>query len=420
MKQAAPFEFKPFSKKQLKVLTWWLPESPMHDRDLIICDGAIRSGKTIAMIDGFLTWSIETFENENFILAGKSMGALKRNVLQPMFKILVAKGIKYTYIRAGSDTRVEIGSNTYYLFGANNEASQDVLQGLTAAGALADEVALFPQSFVDQMIGRCSVEGARIWLNCNPENPYHFIKKEFIDKAEEKNILHLHFSLNDNLSLPESTKERYKRMFQGVWYERYILGRWKAAEGAIYDMFDTSRHVVKSLPQMRRYWVGVDYGTTNPTVFLLLGQGVDNRLYVCREYRWDSAKTRRQKTDSQYSKDYQKWIIGAQPEWIFVDPSAASFIAQLWSDGVQRVAHANNAVLDGIRSTASLLGSNRLFIHESCKGLIEEMSGYVWDPKAQERGEDAPMKVADHGPDALRYLINGTKNIWRYWVKEAA
>src|SRR5690625_4247106 len=276
--QVASFNWQPFSTKQKQVLTWWTDNSPYKDHDMIICDGSIRSGKTVSMIDGFITWATATFEHQTFILAGRSMGALKRNVLDPMFQILSGKGIDYYYHR--SEHYINIGTNTFYCFGANNEASQDTLQGLTAAGAYADEVALFPKSFVDQMIGRCSVEDSKIWMNCNPENPFHHIKEEFIDKAEEKRILHIHFTLDDNLSLSEKVKERYKRMFSGVFYQRYILGQWVRAKGIIFDMFNEDKHTVNELPKMRQRWVTVDYGTTNPTVFLLLGLGADYNVYV--------------------------------------------------------------------------------------------------------------------------------------------
>ncbi|NLW90003.1 MAG: PBSX family phage terminase large subunit [Syntrophomonadaceae bacterium] len=408
--QAAAFKFQPFSIKQKQVLTWWMDPSPYIDYDMIICDGSIRAGKTVAMIDSFVTWSLATFQNENFILAGRSMGALKRNVLKPMFQILAAKAIPYRYIRSGSDARVEIGSNTYYLFGANNEASQDVLQGLTAAGALADEAALFPESFIEQMIGRCSVEGSKIWLNCNPEGPFHYIKTEYIDKAAEKKVLHLHFTLDDNLSLSPKIKERYKRMFTGLWFKRMILGLWVLAEGVIYDMFDDQVHLIddpKKLPEkFQAYYLGVDYGTGNPTVLLLLGQA-GNNLYVVDEYYWDSSKTGRQKTDVEYSRDLREFIKGRYPRAICIDPSAASFILQLRKDGVGGIRKANNSVIDGIRTVASHFGEQRLFIYgPKCPNLLKELTNYVWDPKAQERGEDKPVKANDHALDALRYVLH--------------
>lgn len=401
------FKFQPFSLKQKKVLTWWMEPSPYKDYDMIICDGSIRAGKTVAMIDGFLTWSMATFKSENFILAGRSMGALKRNVLKPMFQILAAKGIPYRYIRSGSDTRVEISSNTYYLFGANNEASQDVLQGLTAAGAYADEAALFPESFIKQMIGRCSVEGSKVWMNCNPEGPFHYIKMEYIDKAKEMKVLHLHFTLDDNLSLSSKIKERYKRMFTGLWFKRMILGLWVLAEGVIYDMFDESIHVVDKLPtKFDAYYLGVDYGTGNPTVLLLIGQSGKN-LYVVDEYYWDSSKTGRQKTDIEYSRDLKEFIKGRYPRAICIDPSAASYILQLRKDGVAGLRKADNSVINGIRTVASFFGEQRLFIYgRRCPNLLKELTNYVWDPKAQEKGEDKPVKQNDHALDALRYVLH--------------
>lgn len=431
MRRVGPrFRFKPFSAQQKRLLTWWLPESPYHDYDMVIADGSVRSGKTIAMIDGFISWALSTFEHEDFILAGRSMGALKRNVLNPLFKILRAKGIQYHYVRSGPDTRIEVGTNTFYCFGANNEASQDVLQGLTAAGGLGDEVALFPWSFVEQMIARCSVEGSKLWFNCNPEGPNHKVKTELIDKAEEKHILHLHFVLDDNLTLSEKIKARYERLFSGLWHKRYILGLWVLAEGVIYDMFDASaggRHIVSELPGIRDWYVGVDYGTTNPFAALLLGIGVDDKLYIAREWRWDSKLKQRQLTDAEYSQKLREWLESLQPELglveprrIIVDPSAASFITQLHRDGWAHVRGADNAVADGIRETSTLFGAGVLRIHESCKGLIGELQSYVWDEKSQERGEDVPVKQNDHSCDGLRYLTRGTRKVWKHYLSEAA
>jgi len=415
----AEFRYLPWSMQQKKLLTWWKPGSPYCDYDMVIADGSVRSGKTIATIEGFLLWSLNTFEHENFILAGRSIGALKRNVLQPMFAILGAKGIDFKYVRS-DDHYIQIGSNTYYCFGASSEASQDTLQGLTAAGALGDEVALMPWSFVGQMIARCSVAGSKLWLNCNPEGPNHRVKTDLIDMAAEKMILVLQFVLDDNLTLSESIKARYKRLFSGLWYKRYILGLWVLAEGVIYDMFDATpggRHVVSELPTMRRYWLGIDYGTANDFVALLVGEGEDDRLYICREYRWASRKEQRQLTDAQYSRRLKEWLGEIVPEKIFVDPSATSFIVQLYDDGFEGVTKADNSVLDGIRSVSSLLAADRLKIHESCTGTIEEKQGYVWDDKAALRGEDKPVKANDHGPDAERYGIMGIRSVWRYWTE---
>lgn len=403
MNAAAAFEFKPFSLKQKKLLTWWTTKSPYRDYDMIIADGSIRSGKTVAMIDSFLMWSLYAFQDQVFIIAGKSMGALKRNVLRPMFKILAAKGIAYRYNR--SENFIEIGSNTYYCFGANNEASQDVLQGLTSAGALADEAALFPESFVEQMIGRCSVEGSKIWMNCNPEGPYHYLKSDYIDKAKEKRILHLHFTLDDNLTLSQKIKDRYKRMFSGLWYKRYILGLWVLAEGVIYDMFDEDIHTgdYQSLT-FDRYYVAIDYGTANPCTFGLYGVK-DNVTYLLREYWYDSKDKGRQKTDTEYGDDFEAFLDGIKPAITYVDPSASSFIAELRGRGYKVVA-ANNDVLPGIRMVSTMIGTLRFFVDRSCKNTIKEFATYIWNAKVQQdRGEDAPVKQNDHAMDRNRYFL---------------
>ena len=401
------FAFRPFSEKQLRLLTWWMPQSPYADWDGIIADGAIRSGKTIAMIVGFVLWSVKCHSGQNFIISGKSIGALKRNVVAPLQQILRTLRIDFTYHR--SENYLAFGGNTYYLFGANNEASQDVLVGLTAAGWFADQIELHPQSFIEQAVGRCSIAGSKYWWNCNPDSPYHHVKVELIDKAKAKRLVYLHFDLDDNLTLSEGVKARYRRMYSGVFYKRMILGLWVAAEGAIYDMFDPAVHVLDAVPpdvSISQYFIGIDYGTTNPTVFLLLGKGSDDRLYVVDEYRWDSVKRQAQKTDKQYSGDLWQWIGDRLGEhlpklrWVFFPPDANSFRIQVFHDHMAlrgKIAVADDAVLDGIRRTGSLLSAGRLVMLRRCVGLIQEMVGYSWDSKKQAIGQDAPLKVADHG-----------------------
>jgi PBSX family phage terminase large subunit len=414
-KRGSEFDFKPFSVKQRKVLSWYLKDSPYHDYDMIIADGSIRSGKTVAMIIGFITWSSSTFNHENFIIAGKSMGALKRNVLDPLFKILNALGIEYGYVRS-ENQHITIGTNYYYLFGANNESSQDYLQGLTAAGAYADEAALLPQSFINQMVGRCSVQGSKVWLNCNPAGVFHFLKTDYIDRAYEKRILRLHFTLDDNLTLPDNIKERYRRMFTGVFYKRYILGQWVAAEGVIYDSFDTETMVVTEIPDIRKYYVGVDYGTSNATTFILCGLGIDDRLYIIDEYYHSGAETGRQKSPAEYSRDFIAWLSDkggrVRPEYIFVDPSAEGFIITLWNDGVRGVVQADNEVKLGIELLSSIIADDRFRVHRRCSHVLKEITSYVWDTKAQARGEDRPLKTNDHTLDPIRYVANGTRIVW--------
>ena len=225
------FELKPFSRKQLQALLWWQPGSGHERCRIFLADGAIRSGKTISMVLSFLLWSISCFSGRDFILAGVTAGALKRNVLTPLFGMLETFGIPWEYRRA--EGRVVIGTNSYHLFGADKDNAQDKLQGMTAAGAYADEAALFPRSFIDQMIGRCSVAGSKIFMNCNPNGAYHFIKTDFIDRAGEVGLFRLHFTMDDNLTLSPEIRESYARSFAGVFYRQYILGEWVSAEGAV-------------------------------------------------------------------------------------------------------------------------------------------------------------------------------------------
>lgn len=419
-KAAAPaFRFSPFSSKQLMLLTWWTRASPYGSHDGVIAEGSIRSGKTVGMIDSFVTWSLWAFpQGEDFIIAGRSMGALRRNVLKPLFQILRAKGLDYHYHR--SEHWVQIGANTYHLFGASSEASQDVVQGLTAAGALFDEVALMPQSFVDQAIGRCSVEGSKLFFNCNPEGPYHWFKVEYLDKATQKRLLHLHFTLDDNPSLSAQIRDRYRRMFSGVWFKRYILGQWVVAEGLIYDMFSEKAHVAPAAKVYPRYGVGIDYGTSGVCVFGLYAvyqEGGTWKAHKIRERYYDARSRGKQKTDAEHADDFEAFlqlVDGRKitPSAIYCDPSAASFIAELRRRGF-RVAPAVNDVVDGIRFVSQMLSEGRYRLDPSCTETIREKSSYAWDPKAQERGEDKPLKQDDHCfvAGTLVETVNGPRPI---------
>ncbi len=403
-KKIKSFQFKPFSLKQKKLLYWWQDGSPHRYKDIVIADGAIRSGKTIAMICSFLRWSLDNFQGQDFIVAGKSMGALKRNVVKPMRQILEAWDIYHEYNR--SDNFIIIGSNTYYLFGANNEASQDVLQGLTAAGAFADEVALFPQSFTDQMIGRCSIEDSKIFMNCNPQGPYHYFKTEYIEKAKEKNILYLHFTMEDNLTLSEKVKARYRRMFSGVFFKRYILGLWVMAEGLIFDMFNEVKHKITTKKRnYTEYYVSIDYGTQNPTTFGLWGKHKGKWIKV-KEYYHSGREEGKQKTDEEYYQDLENFIGDRKIKAVIVDPSAASFIATIRKHGKFRVKKAKNDVVEGIRNMGTALSEGMILYNDCCTNTFREFFSYVWDEKAAERGEDKPLQQNDHAMDSDRYFIN--------------
>lgn len=425
----------PFSRKQKQVLTWWCKESPVHDMDGVIADGAIRSGKTISMSLSFVMWAMSTFTGQNFAMCGKTIGSFRRNVLFWLKLMLRSRGYSITDHRADNllTIRKDGKENYFYIFGGKDERSQDLIQGITLAGVFFDEVALMPESFVNQATGRCSVKGSKFWFNCNPDGPYHWFKQNWIDKStgylgkEEtarrmqqaaaegkdpglKDILYLHFTMDDNLSLDEEIKARYRSMYVGVFFKRYIMGLWAAAEGIIYDMFDDNKHVqdIRDFYQLlingNRY-VSCDYGTQNATVFLLWNKGTNGKWYCIREYYYSGRDKGKQKTDSEYADDLKEWLDGTKIKAIIVDPSATSFIAELRKRGYKFL-KANNDVLDGIRLVGMLLNLQKIVFASSCKETIKEFASYIWDEKALERGEDKPVKQFDHCCDAVRYLCS--------------
>ena len=402
LKQAV-FHFSPFSAKQLKILTWWLPKSPAKDMDGIIADGAIRSGKTVSMALSFVVWAMESFKESNFAMCGKTIGSFRRNVLSVLKLMLLSRGYRYKYHR--SDNLLEINrrgiTNYFYIFGGKDERSQDLIQGITLAGVFFDEVALMPESFVNQATGRCSVDGSKFWFNCNPGSPAHWFKTEWIDKSGDKNMLYLHFTMDDNLSLSEKIKERYRAMYTGVFYNRYILGLWVAAEGLIYE-FDAEKHTTDTVPESGRYFISVDYGTLNP-FSAGLWCVADGKAYRVQEYYYDGRKRGTQKTDEEYYLELEKLAGELLIENVIVDPSAASFIETIRRHGKYSVKKARNDVLDGIRVTALLLKSGKLLIHKSCEDSIREFGLYLWDEKSS---EDKPIKENDHAMDDIRYFCN--------------
>lgn len=401
------FHFQPFSRKQRMVLNWWCDTSPVKDMDGIIADGAIRSGKTVSMSLSFVFWAMTSYNGQNFAMCGKTIGSFRRNVLFWLKLMLKSRG--YTVVDHRADNLVIISkgdiTNNFYIFGGKDESSQDLIQGITLSGVFFDEVALMPESFVNQATGRCSVEGSKYWFNCNPDGPYHWFKVNWIDKASEKKLLYLHFTMDDNLSLSEKIKERYRSMYSGVFFKRYILGLWCMAEGVIYDMFDATRHVVKNPENLVKanYYVSCDYGTQNATVFLLWCKDTEGKWICIREYYYSGREEASQKTDTEYADDLKEWLGGIKPVKIIVDPAAASFIAELKKRGYS-VKKAKNDVLDGIRYVASLLNQDQIAVEEGCINTRKEFASYVWDEKASERGEDKPVKQFDHCMDALRYF----------------
>lgn len=399
-----------------------------------IWEGSIRSGKTLASLLRWLIYVATAPHGGQLVVIARTRDTAYRNVFAPLMDEQlfgdIARHITYT---AGAPTAKILG-RTVFVIGASDAKAEKVLRGLTVAGAYVDEVTVIPEEFFTQLLGRMSVPGAQLFGTTNPDNPAHWLKVKFLDRLETlKDWVRFHFTLKDNPSLTPDYIESISREFTGLWYRRFILGEWVAAEGAIYDMWNPDQHVVdwESLPPMRRLLgVGVDFGTTNATAAILLGvsdrhdehgQRIGSDLWVIDEYRYDAATQQARKTNEQLSTELRAWLYGRHlpydthltPEWVFLDPAAASFMVQLQADGVGNVRHADNAVTYGIGTVASLLSAGRLRVSTRCPGLIGEIPGYSWDPKATLAGEDKPLKVADHSLDAFRYIVTTTESVWR-------
>ena len=400
LKQVA-FPFQPFSRKQKQILTWWLPESGVSDADGIIADGAIRSGKTVCMSLAFIQWSMHSFNGQNFGMCGKTVGSFRRNVLSVLKQMLPARG--YTIRDRRTDNLVVISrgstENYYYIFGGKDEGSQDLVQGITLAGILLDEIALMPESFVNQATGRCSVDGSKFWCNCNPAGPGHWFKKQWIDERQKRNLLYLHFTMEDNLSLSEQIRARYRAMYTGIFYRRYILGQWCLAEGLVYE-FDPERHVTHDLPECGEWYISCDYGTLNPFSAGLwcVRDGVAVRV---AEFYHSGREQQRQLTDEEYYRAIEQLAGDRDIRHIVVDPSAASFIACIRSHKRFSVRKAKNDVMYGIRLTAMMLQAGVIKIGSGCKDAIREFGLYRWDDKGE---VDKPVKENDHAMDDIRYF----------------
>ena len=400
-----------FSPRSLLTMTWWQTER-YKDKDAIICDGSIRSSKTVSMSIGFILWSCSCFNGKTFAICGKTIESLRRNVItqlptlfEGLCKITERKSENLMVVSL--DGRV----NKYYLFGGKDEGSAALIQGMTLAGVMFDEVALMPRSFVEQALARCSVEGSKFWFNCNPDSPEHWFYKEWIQKHKKKNALYLHFTMEDNNSLSEKVKKRYENMYSGVFYDRFIRGLWVVAEGLVYPRFSKADNVTEDIPESGTYYISIDYGTLNPFSAGLWCVS-DGKAVRIKEYYHSGRDTKRQLTDEEYHAALEKLIQYTDSEGILqeyeidrvvIDPSAASFIACMRRHGKFRVKHAVNTVIDGIRNVTSMLNSQRLFIHSSCKDSIKEFGLYSWDDKAQ---EDKVIKENDHAMDDIRYFVN--------------
>lgn len=375
---------------------------PFTNYDCLICDGAIRSGKTVFMMLSFVDDAMRRYNNQRFGICGKTVDSTVKNIIMPYLSLVYAKE-KYSIQWKRTDKILVVSkgniTNTFEIFGGKDESSFALIQGRTLAGVLIDEVALIPRSFVEQACARCSVDGSKLWFNCNPASPQHWFYTEWVCKPKEHNALRLHFLLEDNPSLSQRIIDRYKSMYTGVFYNRYILGEWCVAEGLVYDFGEDN--ITDDIPSNGEYYISIDYGTLNPFsagLWCVLG----DKATRIKEFYYDGRKKAIQRTDEEYCDNIDDLAKGYNIRQVIVDPSAASFITALRKRGYS-VRKANNDVLDGIRRTAVYLKNGNIKIHRSCVDAIAEFGLYRWDDKAT---ADTVIKENDHAMDEIRYFAN--------------
>lgn len=398
--------FNKFSPKQVKSMLWWkLPET--CGCDAVICDGSVRSGKSLSMTIGFILWSCSEFSSQTFAICGKTAGSIQRNVILPMQQWLegVAK-ISLKLSKSCFDVTVNGNTNRYYFFGGKDESSYMLIQGMTLARVMFDEVALMPKSFVEQALARCSVKGSRFWFNCNPDSPMHWFYREWILDSVKKNAAYLHFTMEDNYSLDPAVKKRYESLYTGVFKERYIDGKWCVTEGIVYDCWK-DEYIIDDFkaPDFCQWYISMDYGTVNPCSMGLWCVTDDTAVRV-NEYYYDSRKEKRSRTDEEHYAELEKLAgtVGIDDiQAVIVDPSAASFIKCIRRHGRFNVRKANNDVLSGIRRTSTLIKAGMLRVHKDCRGFLNEVKLYRWDEKSP---VDSVIKENDHAMDDTRYLVN--------------
>lgn len=394
-------------------------------RRMNIWHGAIRSGKTIASIIAWLLY-VRTAPAGPLAMIGKTRETIYRNVIDVLADLLPG-AVVYT---RGAPT-IRILGRLIHVLGANDARAEGRLRGLTLAGAYVDEITLLPEAFFVQLLGRLSVPGARLFGSTNPDSPVHWFKKRYLDRADELDIYVVHFELADNPSLTREYIAALAAEFTGLWFKRFIAGLWVAAEGAIYGMLTDTVHAKRAPPRERwqAAWIGLDYGTSNPThaVFLVLAADDDGtpRLWIVSEWQHDGRK-KGQLTNAQLSHRLAAWaepLVAGLPvaPVVALDPSAAGLRVQMRADGWPGLKSADNRVSDGLMAVSALFGGARLFVDTTaCPVLWEQLQGYVWDPAALDRGVEQPLKQDDHGCDALRYGVMQARRAWRAWLPDLA
>lgn len=362
----------------------------------------MRSGKSFASLLRFEDFCKHGPDGD-FIILGKSRDTIKRNVLYPLKSLF---GDRFQFFLGRNEATLY--NRVIHIVGANDERAENKIRGCTCAGAYVDEIATIPESVFEMLKSRLSVTGAKLFGTTNPDSPFHWLKKKFLDRSSELDIKSWDFKIEDNPSLDKEFVANLKKEYQGLWYQRYIEGKWVLAEGTIFDFFDRNLHVIDFPPgNADHYVVGVDYGTTNPTAFSLIGYSdktFPNR-WLEKEYYWDSKEQLRQKTDTEYGIDLKNFIAGYRVRTIYIDPSAVSFRVELQRQGFSGIIEAENDVLDGIRYHSMQLNNGTFKVCANCSKAIEEYSTYRWDEKASLRGEDKPRKENDHLMDSIRYAL---------------
>lgn len=406
-------EFNNFSLKQMKTLAWWMPASPVQDRDAVICDGAVRSGKTLTMSMSFILWAMASYRDQNFAICGKTITSCERNVISPLIPIIYEDmEMRASYSRARGWMEVTDGvvSNRFYIFGGKDEGSAALIQGVTLAGVLLDEVALMPRSFVEQALARCSVDGARFWFNCNPENPNHWFYNEWIKKTKSKNVYYLHWLMDDNPSLSEKTKQRYKNLFTGTFYERYILGRWVPAEGQIYPIFNSKKKKIvidKVPPGIMHVNIGVDFGgNKSATMFVATGFTKGYKQVVCLEEEMREGAIDNPETLAAAFVKFCRRIKQKYPMAFYSYCDSAEQILIRGLDvavkrdntGIQVVNALKTEITGRIRLVNSLMAQDRFKVMRGCKELITALQVAVWDDKAL---EDVRLDNGTYNVDVL-------------------
>lgn len=392
-----------FSRKQLQIIAF-----PNTEYDALICDGAIRSGKSSVMSTAFVLWAMRDFNGQNFAICGKTVQTAVKNIVAPLLAMSYFPKHGYHLKFNRSENKLTVThrgrTNTFYIYGGKDESSYMLIQGITLAGVLLDEVALMVRSFVEQALARCSVEGSKFWFNCNPAGPKHWFYTEWIQKAEQKNAQHLHFQMQDNPSLSEKMLQRYESLYTGVFYDRYIRGLWVIAEGLVYPTFNEA--CIAEPPEDEEpleTYISMDYGIQNPTA-MLVWKKYGSTWYAVDEYRHSGREENSQKTDEEYYTELCRLADENDTEdcVLIIDPSAASFIATVRRHGRFTVRKAKNDVLSGIQAVSACLSAGKIKFSENCKYAIEEFGLYRWDDKST---EDKPIKENDHDMDAIRYFV---------------